>query len=98
MYRPEGWERPHKFMAIPSLEVLAKAQDTDAVKFYQNESYEAGADAMYEPAYEKGKRDMLERLRSSGQRVDVKEWIGNCYVPYLLVIPTKGTLVFIPDD
>ena|SRR3990167_11247233 len=48
MRRPEGWERPHRFVRTPSLEELVEAQNTDEVKFYQNEAFEAGADALLE--------------------------------------------------
>lgn len=45
-WRPTDWKRPHRFVRVPTLLELVKAQDTDEVRYYQNEFYELGADAM----------------------------------------------------
>lgn len=49
-------------------------------------------------AYEKGASAMLEGLKKEGSRVDIRAYPNNCYVQYLLSIPAKGYLVFIPDE
>lgn len=53
MWRPEGWENPHR-----------DTGDRYGLAFHN--AYEAGADAMYQPAYEKGKAEgkteLLEAL------------------------------------
>ncbi len=49
--------------------------------------FEAGADA-YEAA-----------LKKRGHRVDIRDFgETNCYFPFLLTIPAKGYLVFIPEE
>ncbi len=84
MWRPkEGWAKP-KIINNP-LHCLAPQECAKSF-------YEAGADAMYEPAYEKGKKDgkkeLLETLRKTGGHVDA--WVEPAR--------QKGVWVFIPDD
>ncbi|KKK76770.1 hypothetical protein LCGC14_2860290 [marine sediment metagenome] len=57
------------------------------------------SDKMARDAYESGADAMLEGLVKSSRRVDINEYGGvNCYFPYLLTIPAKGYLVFIPEE
>lgn len=48
--RPDDWKNPF----LPNNSPLG---------FDVYKAYEAGADAMYEPAYKKGQRDLIERYK-----------------------------------
>lgn len=57
--RPDGWLNPYNksgFLHPDSYEIAEKMV---------HDAYEAGADAIYEPAYQKGKKDLLTELRNS---------------------------------
>ena len=76
MWRPkEGWKNPH--------EVIYKPGINSAVDVAEGQAYEAGADAMYQPAYDKGKADLLEALKKKGLANEKG---------------VRGYLVFIPEE
>lgn len=54
--RPEGWK------TIPLWSRLCDGIPITS----RHDAYEAGADAMYQPAYDKGKADLLEALIEKG--------------------------------
>lgn len=90
-WRPYGWELPHRFVITPSLLELSRAQDSDEVKFYQNEAYEAGADAM------------LEALRKQGKFIDASKYpygfvLNEIHPIQKLKRDFKGYLIIIPDE
>ena len=82
-YRPDGWVNPNKILIINP---VPEGSDPTAYT-----AFEEGADAMYQPAYDKGKADgkkeLLESLRAEGR--DVHETYPHS--------TENGTIVFIPD-
>lgn len=88
--RPENWQKliAIKHGAIPP-------RDANML--------EAGADAMYQPAYEKGKKELLEVLRK--EPIDLEQLRIFCKyadVPLTIELVTfkgvKGKVVFTPDE
>jgi hypothetical protein len=81
MYRPEGWKNPY-VEYHEDFGYLVQDDEFDA--------YEAGANAMYQPAYDKGREEEREALRrkgnSRGGRVENDIVFGT------------GTWVFIPEE
>ena len=61
------------------------------------DAYEAGADAMYEPAYQKGRRDEREALRKGGVHIDNPS-PGRKAGTINFKKRITGTNVFIPDE
>ena len=93
-WRPEGWKNLYgtiEFTGHPQI-------DADLyVMALMARAYEAGADAMYEAAYQKGKaegrKELLNELRNKGKR---QTEIMNLFTGE--ITRQAGTLVFIPDD
>ena len=91
-HRPDGWVNPYMGKVGGDL----------------GNVFEAGADAMYEPAYQKGRSDEREELRARGlygeycedfivsSRVkpDEPDWAE----AFFATLENKGTLVFIPEE
>ena len=87
-WRPTGWI--NEWATVP-------AYDKDFNTEYR--AFEAGADAMYEPAYQKGRREEREALRKEG--TNTREAITSSTPSTLLLEVPKGyfgTYVFIPDE
>ena len=78
-WRSDGWKNPHGMYTSDG------AYD----------DYEDGADAMYEPAHEKGKaegkKELLEELRKNNK-------VNVAIMGEPLPLNAEGMLVFIPDE
>lgn len=51
-WRPKNWENPHK--------TVYTSLESDYVGNERLKAFEAGADAMYEPAYREGMKDTMD--------------------------------------
>lgn len=92
-WRPEGWDefkisRCVARQGIPEASIEPRGCETCPTNIKEcMVDVETAADAL------------LEGLRKAGRRVDINEYGGvNYYYPYLLTIPAKGYLVFIPEE
>lgn len=95
MYRPDGWKNPYS--------ILPKHMEREYPVTIEWDAYEAGADAMYQPAYDKGKEDgkkeVLEALKKDGDYINIQGYgTQNVYYPKLLIKPAMGYVVFIPEE
>ena len=101
MWRPEGWKNPHEIEYKPGV--------NSAVDVAEGLAYEAGADAMYEPAYQKGRKDEREELKASGALIadlcEIQCWGLNEKREHQFLLwkanvagTFRGRLVFIPDE
>lgn len=81
-WRPEGWERIHE-------------SDCSQNGCECHSDFEAGADAMYQPAYDKGKAEgkgeLLEALKGQSVPCDKGEKPN-------VASPTNGHWCFIPEE
>ncbi len=100
MYRPKDWDARKMMEAYgqscPNEEMIG--------------DFEAGADAMYQPAFDKGKaegkKELLEALKKQGMPVaTVEAWDDilskhkMIKISYVNILRKQvGWLVFIPDD
>ena len=88
--RPEGLVNPYGSLLDRTKRLWSRWDGLTGADIQEDAQYcafEAGADAM------------LEGLKKEGRRIDVNEMAGeNCYVPYLVTLPAKGVLVFIPEE
>jgi len=88
MWRPEGWKNIYE-------NVYAVIEQKQAE--YKNGKLRLKAERE-EAAFELGADAMLEALKRYGSRVDVDNFPPNCYVTHLVIIPSQGYTVFIPDE
>jgi len=77
-WRPENWK-----------EIVNDYKDPDAT-YYSSYDFEAGADAMYQPACGKGRKDEREVLKEQGEHIEA-------YQTFQEYPQVSGTYVFIPD-
>ena len=84
--RPEGWEKPYKFVPTPTLLELSLLAQTDLGHFVENETYEAGADAM------------LEGLKKEGEPVTIPNENGFYDITTSHCYTVPGYLVFIEEE
>jgi len=90
-------ERPSGRIQQCVLEGYDICETWEEIKAEQkSESYEAGADAMYEPAYKKGRADLLEELRTKG--IKTNKFKTNSNPIYLTNPRQNGVYVFIPEE
>jgi len=82
MLRPKNWDKiKPKFLD----------KDEDRKDIFDS-GVEAGADAMYQPAYDKGRKDEREALKQNGDRLEGQKRRG-----YIWDKAMYGWLVFIPE-
>ncbi len=93
-WRPKEWKNP--LVVIEQSCVISDATPSQI--------FEAGADAMYEPAYNKGKEDgkkeLMEALKKSEDYIEsvFPDTETLVYGKWVKVKSRKGWLVFIPDE
>ena len=92
MWRPEGWKNPYETYEVPKI----RCSEECNVRHF---TYEAGADAIYQSAYDKGRKDEREDLKKDGDFIDIRGYgTQNVYYPKLLIKPAIGYVVFIPEE
>jgi len=95
--RPGNWENPYEseVKAILNRGGYRGSLPTENLE-RKSKIFEAGADAMYEPAYNKGRKDEREALKVEGKYTKYHR-LSTPLPGYKQPRRIKGWLVFIPD-
>ena len=92
MWRPSDWKNPYELKRKEE-RLYAEGGDMSFIaKLEKARVFEAGADAMYKPAYEKGRRELLKELRDLAKEQEESEFL----LP--LNSDVGGCIVFIKDE